>query len=59
MKFDKRAYYEQIAHWHRWFAWYPVVVGDYQRVWLEYVERRMRLPPDAHGGIIWEYREAV
>jgi hypothetical protein len=26
--------------WHRWFAWYPVRIGD-ERVWLEFVERRI------------------
>ncbi|QWY83228.1 hypothetical protein [Rhizobium phage RHph_X2_25] len=26
--------------WHRWFAWYPVRVGDSDVRWLEYVERK-------------------
>lgn len=26
--------------WHRWFAWYPVRVGENECRWLEYVERR-------------------
>jgi hypothetical protein len=39
--------------WHRWFAWYPVVVAG-QWVWLETVERR------EHRPLVWsdwtEYR---
>jgi hypothetical protein len=27
--------------WVRWFAWYPVSVGDQDCRWLEYVERRI------------------
>jgi hypothetical protein len=30
------------SEWHRWFAWYPVIVwidGKRRRVWLRYVER--------------------
>lgn len=27
--------------WHRWFAWYPVKLKNNQRVWLEYVERKL------------------
>ena len=27
------------VHWHRWFAWHPVII-DNVTVWLEIVERR-------------------
>lgn len=38
-------YYERIVarhEWHRWFAWYPVRLGDRPREgrWLEYVMRK-------------------
>lgn len=26
--------------WHRWFAWHPVIVGQWHLVWLEHIERR-------------------
>jgi len=31
------------TEWHKWFAWYPVMVkpGDTYIVWLESVERRI------------------
>jgi len=32
------------GEWQRWFAWYPVTVGEVKKhkikVWLDYVERR-------------------
>lgn len=28
------------AEWHKWFAWYPVRVGE-RRYWLEHVERKV------------------
>jgi hypothetical protein len=45
------------AEWHKWFAWYPVVIrieeGHKIKAWLQYVERK--------GiycyGWAWEYRE--
>ena len=38
---------------HKWFAWYPVRVGD-SRVWLEYVIREKR---NIQGYICTTYRE--
>jgi hypothetical protein len=32
----------RLEKWHRWFAWYPVRIGE-QRVWLEWVDRRLRM----------------
>jgi hypothetical protein len=32
------------SQWHRWFAWYPVIVwidGERRRVWLRYVQRKL------------------
>jgi hypothetical protein len=26
--------------WHRWFAWFPVDIGDHRVAWLEAVERQ-------------------
>ena len=41
-----------INRWKRWFAWYPVRVGD-DIVWLEWIERKV----DSRMGIYWsEYR---
>ncbi len=39
--------------WHRWFAWYPVRIGE-DMAWLEYVER---LTLNAQGYLIHTYRE--
>lgn len=30
---------KNLKEWHRWFAWFPVDVGN-TLTWLEYVERR-------------------
>lgn len=27
-------------HWYKWFAWYPVRVGDNECRWLEFVCRK-------------------
>lgn len=35
-----RAERDKLKVWHRWFAWYPVRVGQNDCRWLEYVERR-------------------
>lgn len=32
----KNDYYE---NWHDWFAWYPVRINDYEKVWLCKVKR--------------------
>lgn len=45
--------------WHRWFAWYPVQVGD-TWVWLETVERvRVFIGPTLLPNTRrrWRYRE--
>ncbi len=31
-----------LENWHRWFAWYPVRVADFDCRWLETVERQGR-----------------
>lgn len=38
--------------WHRWFAWYPVRVGD-QWIWWEHVERKLT---PSYDGWDKEYR---
>jgi hypothetical protein len=35
-----RAAHAHLAVWHKWFAWYPVHLGNGDCRWLEYVERR-------------------
>ena len=43
------------AEWRRWFAWYPVSIGD-QRVWLEHVECQGTLIGYMGGGMGWQYK---
>src|SRR6516165_10194939 len=47
-------------HWHRWFAWRPVIVynraGKLRVVWLQYVERRWSLGVTSGLGPWWVYR---
>lgn len=38
---NKIAAYERRQKWHRWFALWPVNVGDGHYAWLELVERRV------------------
>jgi hypothetical protein len=43
--------------WHRWLAWYPVMIdGEY--VWLELVQRRLIgcYPCGMDYSCDWEYR---
>jgi len=48
--------------WRRWFAWYPVEIGDEARglrragvrVWWQWVERRT---DNVQGYLIHDYRE--
>jgi hypothetical protein len=51
------------ACWHKWFAWYPVVVKEYddgavKRVWLQTVLRRRKRYGCYDGGY-WhdDYKE--
>jgi len=30
-------------NWHKWFAWYPVKVGEHDCRWLESVNRRFKI----------------
>ena len=61
------AYCEQRQNWHRWFAWFPVVVritddGHNVRAWMEYVERSSTYQLlggwAGCGGWVHQYREA-
>lgn len=36
--------------WHRWFAWYPVRIANYDCRWLEFVERQGDWQYDSDGG---------
>jgi len=61
MKFDcgpswneKRLAREQ---WHRWFAWFPVKVGERDCRWFEFVERKGAYYFTLYeSGWDWEYR---
>lgn len=44
--------------WHRWFAWYPVKVGQSEFRWLEAVERK-NLAQDSSQPKLWRYRSYV
>jgi|GEM_PF-4700148 len=49
-------------NWHRWFAWYPVIIGQTGtgeeerevKVWLQYVER---MKEGLRRSNYWRYRE--
>ena len=48
-------------HWHRWFAWRPVLVfssrlGTRRLLWLEYLERRWTEGITSGLGPRWIYR---
>lgn len=32
--------YSRFSNWHRWYAWFPVRVGEDDCRWLEWIERR-------------------
>src|SRR5262245_51921768 len=46
-----------LSEWHRWFAWYPVVIsiqGIRIRVWLRHIQRKLgtsRLTGEGNGAI--------
>jgi hypothetical protein len=54
-------YVEYLRNWHLCFAWWPVIVGDYDCRWLETVEKRHPKAWLGASGTIWkenvEYRE--
>jgi hypothetical protein len=57
--------YGRKYHWHRWFAWRPVLVPvevylpypQERWVWLEWVERRKQAC--LFEGFWWDYREIL
>ena len=60
MKFFKKPEVD-LWDWHRWFAWYPVVIWDEEQerefyVWLETVERKRDGPALRYGGWKMKYR---
>lgn len=60
MRFDCGETHEErrkrLTQWHRWFAWFPVKVGDHDCRWFEFVERRFSYD---EGEFYWaEYRSA-
>ena len=45
-----------IWEWNKWFAWYPVALGEGECCWLEWIWRRgVSLSPYDFG---WEYLAA-
>lgn len=70
MKFDcgKRSRSQHVTSrhralrlWHRWFAWYPVRIGQHDCRWLEFVQRKGTYKEyydfDGYGSFwIWEYK---
>jgi len=50
---DYQTWYKLKTNWHRWFAWYPVRVGNCDCRWLEYVERCYE---DSYEGLYPTYR---
>jgi hypothetical protein len=60
MRWAKRNH-KRLDQWHKWFAWYPVTIGNIH-IWLTIVERKGTwCLQDAGGsfwyGFDWEYRE--
>lgn len=52
----------KLACWHKWFAWYPVRIGECDHRWLETIERRVCTEFDFTFSlpqlrIVREYRE--
>lgn len=59
MRFDPRPiehWMSRKERWHRWFAWYPIRLGDDDCRWLEVVERRFDYRYAVMGLIHVEYR---
>jgi hypothetical protein len=57
---------ERKYEWHRWFAWYPIEVGEEfgpvkrEKVWLEWVERKREPGQGAWPNLgEWHYRTAI
>lgn len=48
-----RPYYWPEGEWRQWFAWYPVASDDGTRLWLEWVNVRVKFYDD--WGAMWEY----
>lgn len=54
-------YKKKYGFWHKWFAWYPVIIGSH-KYWLEVVYRKGSF--DSYKGhssdsprVEWEYAE--
>ena len=47
----------RLSNWHKWFAWYPVELAQYDCRWLEKVRRRGTRWRDGslHTYWTWEY----
>lgn len=40
MQYDCGRRRDRLSNWHRWFAWYPVRMGENDCRWLEWVSRK-------------------
>ncbi len=47
---ESKKQYNLRCQWHDWFAWYPIILEDGRRCWLEHINRKF-LP-----GIGWLYK---
>lgn len=50
--------YNYVYPWCKWWAWYPVHIGNEESgkvYWLEWVERKAYY--DMHNNLQWIYRE--
>lgn len=45
--------------WHEWFAWYPVKIELFEKVWWEKIERKRHCYTGGLflGGCYWKYRK--
>lgn len=50
---------DRLSNWHKWFAWYPVLVAPHDCRWLELVERKGTYWCISYcSGWEWVYRAA-
>lgn len=50
--------HDVLSNWHRWFAWYPVRLGEFEVRWLEWVDRRGTYHTGGGMECWWSFRYA-
>lgn len=50
---SRKDYIKRMGQWHRWFAWYPVRVGENDCRWLEFVWR-LCIYRSEWGDVYWD-----